>query len=96
MPVKQHKNAEDGDVSGAENDHQGRNLVAILDHQSHRPVRHAHLPAAAREHVDQQREEKFQWVDVEQYDKQQHTIEHDAGVVLQTVTAEKLVLTKPD
>src|SRR2546425_5401215 len=38
MPVKKYKNSKDGDVAGPENDHQGCDLIGVLDHALNRSV----------------------------------------------------------
>jgi len=96
VPIKQHKDAEDGDVSGAKNDHRVETWSPFSTISPVDPSGIRICPPPPVKILTSNVKKKFQWLDVEQHDEQQHAVEHDTGVVLETVTAKEFVLIKPD
>src|SRR5213594_4077769 len=96
MPVKKNKNAEDGDIAGAKNNHQGRYLISVIDHVFNCAVGEPDCAVAASEHINHERENELQRIHIKENDKQQDAVEQDSDVVLHSVAPEKFVLVVPD
>ena len=70
MPIHEHEQCEHGEVTEAEDHHQTRHLIGILDHGDDCSVWQPHFTLMPGEHADKKSEFELQRIDVEQHHEQ--------------------------
>src|SRR5207253_3823925 len=96
MPVKKDKNAEDGDITSAEDNHQGRDLIGIINHVFNCAVGKAKYTVATGKDINHERENELQRIHIKEHYEQQDRVQQDGDVVLHAIAAEEFVLVVPD